>query len=80
MRQDARRRLRNRVVKSKVQTALRRLREAKADEKPELLRSAVSELDNARRKGVLKEGTVNRMKSRLTRWVNATRQSASTTS
>lgn len=77
MRQDEVRRVRNRAVKSRVQTALRRLREANSEEMPELLRKAVSELDNAERKGVLKEGTVNRTKSRLTRWVNA--QSATTT-
>ncbi|MBU1702423.1 MAG: 30S ribosomal protein S20 [Candidatus Eisenbacteria bacterium] len=69
MRQDVHRRLKNRVVKSQVHTAIRKLENAKPDEMPELLRSAHSELDNAERKGVLKENTVNRKKSRLAKWV-----------
>jgi small subunit ribosomal protein S20 len=76
MRQDERRRARNRRVRSQVQTALRKLQEGKPAELAELLRSATSELDNARRKGVLKENTVNRKKSRLTKWVNRQTQAA----
>jgi small subunit ribosomal protein S20 len=70
IRQDEKRRARNRAVRSRVHSAVRKLQEAKPEDMPELLRRAVSELDNAQRKGVLKEGTVNRRKSRLTRWVN----------
>ena len=69
MRQDERRRLRNRAVRSRVRKALRDLQEAKPSEMPESLRQVYSELDNACRKGVLKEGTVNRKKSRLAHWV-----------
>jgi small subunit ribosomal protein S20 len=79
LRQNEKRRLRNRAVKSRVHTAIRKLREASPEEMPERLRIAMSELDNALRKGVLKEGTVNRRKSRLARWVNKQLQAATST-
>jgi small subunit ribosomal protein S20 len=69
MRQDVHRRLRNRIVKSQVHTAIGKLEKAKPEEMPELLRLAHAELDNAERKGVMKENTVNRKKSRLAKWV-----------
>ncbi|MBD3336838.1 MAG: 30S ribosomal protein S20 [Candidatus Eisenbacteria bacterium] len=76
LRQDAKRRARNRGVKSRVHTALRNLEAAKAEQIPEALRRAHSELDNALRKGVLKENTVNRKKSRLAKWVQKQSQPA----
>lgn len=66
-RQNEKRRDRNREVRSRLRTAIRRFREASLAEKPELMRQATSELDNAVRKGIIKENTANRRKSRMAR-------------
>jgi len=70
MRTNAKRRDRNRQVRSRVHTALRRLEEAPAETQAEELRRVTSELDNAVRKGVVKKNTANRRKSRLTKRLN----------
>lgn len=67
VRQNAKRRERNREVRSRVRTALRSFREAPIAEKPELLRLATSQLDNAVRKGIIKQTTASRRKSRMAR-------------
>jgi len=65
IRTSERQRERNRSVRSRVRTAIRKFEEAPADQKPAALREVSSELDNAVRKGVIKENTANRKKSRL---------------
>jgi small subunit ribosomal protein S20 len=71
VRTNERARERNRAVKSAVRLAVRRLHEGLRGEKAaELLREAVSSLDNAARKGVLHRKTVDRRKSRLAQAVN----------
>ena len=70
MRTSAKRRERNRQVRARVRGAIRRFREAAASERPAELQRVTRELDNAVRKGVLKENTCNRMKSRLAKAAN----------
>jgi len=70
IRTSERQRERNRSVRSRVRTAIRKFEEGAAERKAELLREATSELDNAVRKGVIKESTANRKKSRLARGLN----------
>jgi small subunit ribosomal protein S20 len=70
VRTSAKRRERNRAVRAEVRTAIRRFEEAAKDEKPALLPQAASSLDNAVRKGIVKESTANRRKSRLAKSIN----------
>lgn len=70
VRTSAKRRERNRAVRAEVRTAIRHFEEAAKDEKPALLREAASTLDNAVRKGIVKESTANRRKSRLAKSLN----------
>jgi len=77
IRTSERQRERNRAVRSRMRTAIRKFQEAPADQKAAALRQASSELDNAVRKGVIKENTANRKKSRLARELN--RESAAQT-
>lgn len=70
VRTSARLREHNRAVRAEVRTAIRRFEEAPKDEKPTLLRQAASSLDNAVRKGIVKESTANRRKSRLAKSLN----------
>ena len=61
------RRLRNVEGKSQVRGAIKRVRVAASrDEAQAALRDAVSTLDRAAKKGILKSGTADRQKSRLT--------------
>ncbi|HKA25095.1 MAG TPA: 30S ribosomal protein S20 [Candidatus Eisenbacteria bacterium] len=61
------RRLRNVEDKSRVRGAIKRVRTASTREEAQAaLRDAVSTLDRAAKKGVLKSGTADRQKSRLT--------------
>jgi len=69
IRKSEKQRERNRAVRARVRTALRRLDEAPVAEQSESLRQATSELDNAVRKGVIKKNTANRKKSRLAKRV-----------
>jgi small subunit ribosomal protein S20 len=68
-RQTETRTARNRGARSRVRTALRRLRESlaggNAGAAATEFRSAVAELDKAVRKGVLHKNTASRYKSRL---------------
>lgn len=68
MRADARRRARNKMVKSQVKTAVRRVHEAGTRAEAEgLLPSVFSVLDKAAKRKIMKDGTASRQKSRLTK-------------
>lgn len=77
VRQTERRTLRNKMVKSRVKTAIRRFREALsagASEQVEVcFRAAVSLLDKAAKKGVIHKNEADRRKARLARQLNQTR-------
>lgn len=61
----------NLAVKSRVRTAVRRVREAKSQGDAQArLESALSVLDRAAQKGVIARSTASRNKSRLTLFVN----------
>ena len=64
---SAERNLRNRMVKSSVRTAVRKFNDLSTVES---LRTAISTLDKAVRKGVLHRNTASRKKSRLTLKLN----------
>jgi len=76
MRQEKRRRLRNRMVKSTVRTQVTKARLAIDNEADaqEAVRAAVSELDRAAKKGVIHRNNAARRKSRLMKQLNATLQ------
>ena len=64
-------RLANLAVKSRVRTALRKVREAKTRSDAQArLETALSVLDRAAQKGVIHRTTASRSKSRLTLFVN----------
>jgi small subunit ribosomal protein S20 len=77
IRQTARRTERNRAARTRVRTAIKSFRAALAQADPaaagRLLPATVSLLDRAIRKGVLRENTANRYKSRLMLAYNALR-------
>jgi len=65
-RQDKKKRLRNRMVKSTVHTAIKEVKHSKTDE---ALSKAYSAIDTARKKGVLHRNTAARRKSRLAKFI-----------
>ncbi|HIE21536.1 MAG TPA: 30S ribosomal protein S20 [Acidimicrobiia bacterium] len=71
-RQNEKRRLRNKAIKSRIKTSLRKVREAAAAGEPieELLREAQKEIDVAAAKGILHPNTAARRKSRLVAELN----------
>ena len=73
MRQEQKRRLHNRSVKSLVKTQITKARSAIAfDENAELaVRTAVRELDRAAKKGVIHPNNAARRKSRLMKQLNS---------
>jgi small subunit ribosomal protein S20 len=73
MRQEQKRRLHNRSVKSLVKTQITKARTAiSLDENAEeAVRAAVSELDRAAKKGVIHRNNASRRKSRLMKQLNA---------
>ncbi len=74
MRQEQKRRLHNRSVKSLVKTQITKAREAVAfagTDAEEAVRIAVSELDRAAKKGVIHRNNAARRKSRLMKQLNA---------
>ncbi len=73
MRQEKKRRLRNRMVKSTVKTYVTKARQAIANraDSQEAVRAAVSELDRAAKKGVIHRNNAARRKSRLMKQLNA---------
>lgn len=74
MRQEAKRRLHNRSVKSLVKTQITKARVAisTGQDAEEAVRAAVSELDRAAKKGVIHRNNAARRKSRLMKRLNAT--------
>ncbi len=71
--QSVRRRVRNRSIVTRVRHAVRDLRAAAAagsEKAPETLKSIVSDLDRAVRKGVVHRNTAARLKSRVTKSVS----------
>ena len=75
MRQEQKRRLHNRSVKSLVKTQITKARQAVAvdEDAEEAVRAAVSELDRAAKKGVIHRNNAARRKSRLMKQLNAIR-------
>ena len=79
MRNSARKQVRNTIVRTQLKTAVKKFRasvEAKQDTSPTALRAAISTLDKAVKKGVIKRGTANRKKSRMTIALNKATASA----
>jgi small subunit ribosomal protein S20 len=75
LRSDARKRSDNRAVKSRMRTAIKKLRSCNDPaEATSLLHSAVSAIDTAAQKGAIQRGTADRQKSRLARYVNTLAQ------
>jgi small subunit ribosomal protein S20 len=76
MRQEQKRRLHNRMVKSIVKTQITKARQAidtgaDAEAAEAAVRAAVSELDRAAKKGVIHRNNAARRKSRLMKRLNA---------
>lgn len=77
MRQEQKRRARNRSIKSLVRTQVTKARQAIGDtnvaseDANAAVRAAVSELDRAAKKGVLHKNNAARRKSRLMKQLNA---------
>jgi small subunit ribosomal protein S20 len=72
LRQDEKRRLRNRAAMSRLRTVIKKVRSAttKSDGEKVLL-SAISLIDSTARKGIIKANTASRHVSRLTRLVHS---------
>jgi small subunit ribosomal protein S20 len=71
MRQDARRRARNRAVKSEVRGASKKVAAASPEEAGKALSEAASVIDRAAKKRVIHWKTAARKKSKLAKHVNA---------
>lgn len=73
MRQEQKRRLHNRMVKSIVKTNITKARQAIASgvDAEMAVRAAASELDRAAKKGVIHRNNAARRKSRLMKQLNA---------
>ena len=73
MRQEQKRRLHNRSIKSLVRTQITKARQAIAvdADAEDAVRVAVSELDRAAKKGVIHRNNAARRKSRLMKQLNA---------
>ena len=74
MRQEQKRRLHNRSIKSLVRTQITKARNAIAvgdEDSEEAVRQAISELDRAAKKGVIHRNNAARRKSRLMKRLNA---------
>ncbi len=81
VRQNEKRRLRNKALKTRVKTEVKRVLTALEEGKDEqevraLLRNALRMIDKVGSKGVFHKRTVARKKSRLARHVNAALRSA----
>lgn len=73
VRNSARKQVRNNIVRSQIKTTEKKFRgalAAKPDDSAAALRTAISTLDKAVKKGVIKRGTADRKKSRLTLALN----------
>ena len=65
LRQNEKQNARNRSIRSKMATAVKKVESAPAEEREQALRSAVSVIDKAVKVGVIKKATADRKKSRL---------------
>lgn len=70
-RQNEKRRLRNKMARSEINTRTKSALAAEGDEVDEKLRAAIACIDKAAHKGVLHKNTAARRKSRLMRQVTA---------
>lgn len=73
IRQNERRRLRNRTVRSKVRSAVKTARAAEAPQQSATILQAIRALDKAVSKGVIHANTAARKKSALARRLTAVR-------
>ncbi len=72
LRQSAKRRIRNRDVRSSIRTVTKTLLHTEsADEAEVLYRQLTSMLDRAARKGLIAKNAVDRRKARLSRYVRS---------
>lgn len=69
LRQTVKRTARNRAVKSRVATALKKVKSVPPADREQAVRAAVSVIDRAAKSGVMKKATADRRKSRLMRAV-----------
>lgn len=67
IRQSAEQQKRNRGVRSRLRTAVKKYRQADAKARGEALPATYSDIDRARRKGVIHKNAAARLKSRLAR-------------
>ena len=65
--QSARRQQRNRGVRSRLRSAIKKYRASAAADRKESLPATISEIERARKKGVLHRNAAARHKSRLAR-------------
>jgi small subunit ribosomal protein S20 len=70
IRSNNRKRIRNKMVRSRTRTAVRMAREAETAEAPLATQAALSALDRAARKGVIHPNNAARRKSRLMKALN----------
>lgn len=70
-RQNERRRIRNKAVRSEMRTRVKNALSAGEDEAGEALRTAIKRIDRAASKGVIHKNQASRRKSRLTRQLAA---------
>lgn len=73
MRQNERRRLRNRAVRSQMRTAVKVARSVEGPQQRASIEEAIRSLDKAASKGVIHRNTAARKKSALARRLNAAR-------
>ena len=65
LRQNEKLNARNRAVRSRMATVVKKVQSAPAEEREQALRAAVSVIDKAVKVGVIKKATADRKKSRL---------------
>ena len=71
MRKNAKRRLMNKSVVSAMKTAIKRIRKSKTKEEAlKLYRDTVIRIDKANSKGIIHKNTANRLKSRVSKFIN----------
>ena len=71
VKQTAKRQLRNRGMRSHLRTAVKQYRDVEDAKKNEKIAEAYSEIDRARKKGVIHKNAAARYKSRLARKAGA---------
>ena len=69
LRQNEKLNARNRAIRSRMATAVKKVSAAPAEEREQSLRAAVSVIDKAVKVGVIKKATADRKKSRLMKGV-----------